>query len=231
MGQGAQKPVSASCTDREGDACQNASASDSQGTMTITFKKVDGEMVDKTFVRRPLGMDFYKVAPIVIKKIQKNGHAEELGIEIGWTLICINGEVVLDQDFALQFAKLRQGSLPLPDRVVALPVGPPKRSPDSEKDSSRWGGESPAASTRSGTTRTTTASSTPAHGSSGSVTPVGIASAFSRAGQMSAVFATLADLEAAERGESFSSVVPASLPSTPTSQPTSSRPSTNKMQL
>eukprot|EP00747_Dinoflagellata_sp_TGD_P198648 gnl/TRDRNA2_/TRDRNA2_71707_c0_seq1.p1 gnl/TRDRNA2_/TRDRNA2_71707_c0~~gnl/TRDRNA2_/TRDRNA2_71707_c0_seq1.p1 ORF type:complete len:198 (+),score=21.35 gnl/TRDRNA2_/TRDRNA2_71707_c0_seq1:166-759(+) len=191
----------------------------------------------KLFLRRPLGMDFYKCAPIVIRKIQKNSVAEEIGIEIGWTLVSINGEEVSQQDFACQFAKLKHGSLRLPDKHAQLASHERLEIRSGSKDGTGRSGQksSPTASTCAPSTRSTTRATpdswTPARGSSGAITPVGISSSECGTGQASAqlsassVIASLAELEAAERGESS-----ISQPPTPTSSSTSSM-SPNRMAL
>merc|ERR1719198_913167 len=46
------------------------------------------------FVRRPLGLDFDKKAPITMKRVQTGGHGAELGVKPGWVVKAVNGENV-----------------------------------------------------------------------------------------------------------------------------------------
>lgn len=45
----------------------------------------------RTFLRRPLGMSWRLRAPITIDKVRKGGHADELGVQVGWQIKEIAG--------------------------------------------------------------------------------------------------------------------------------------------
>lgn len=47
-----------------------------------------------TFMKRPLGMTFENKTPVVIHKIVPGGHAQELGIQVGWEFSKIDGKDV-----------------------------------------------------------------------------------------------------------------------------------------
>mmetsp|Transcript_22437 Transcript_22437/g.43046 ORF Transcript_22437/g.43046 Transcript_22437/m.43046 type:complete len:136 (-) Transcript_22437:92-499(-) len=65
---------------------------------------------DITFTRRPLGLDFDKMAPIIIKKVQPQSHGESVGVQPGWRLKYVNGEDVSSMTFDAQFDFLRKVS-------------------------------------------------------------------------------------------------------------------------
>jgi len=51
------------------------------------------------FTRRPLGMNFANKQPIAVTKLASGGHAEELGVEIGWQIKKIGGKSVTDPEY------------------------------------------------------------------------------------------------------------------------------------
>eukprot|EP00929_Paragymnodinium_shiwhaense_P075961 TRINITY_DN38937_c0_g1_i1.p2 TRINITY_DN38937_c0_g1~~TRINITY_DN38937_c0_g1_i1.p2 ORF type:complete len:139 (+),score=28.94 TRINITY_DN38937_c0_g1_i1:66-482(+) len=60
----------------------------------------DGSTKTVLFKRRPLGFDFEKKAPLVVKRIKPGSHAAELGVKTGWTMMAINGVSLASvQDF------------------------------------------------------------------------------------------------------------------------------------
>eukprot|EP00929_Paragymnodinium_shiwhaense_P033007 TRINITY_DN18210_c0_g1_i1.p1 TRINITY_DN18210_c0_g1~~TRINITY_DN18210_c0_g1_i1.p1 ORF type:complete len:152 (-),score=28.18 TRINITY_DN18210_c0_g1_i1:65-520(-) len=69
-------------------------------SLVVTFE-VPGtrEVKQVVFARRPLGLDFDKVAPVSMKRVHRNGHAEELGVEKGWIVKAVNGIDVIGKDF------------------------------------------------------------------------------------------------------------------------------------
>eukprot|EP00747_Dinoflagellata_sp_TGD_P122247 gnl/TRDRNA2_/TRDRNA2_173577_c1_seq3.p1 gnl/TRDRNA2_/TRDRNA2_173577_c1~~gnl/TRDRNA2_/TRDRNA2_173577_c1_seq3.p1 ORF type:complete len:409 (+),score=72.60 gnl/TRDRNA2_/TRDRNA2_173577_c1_seq3:103-1227(+) len=80
--------------------------------ITLGLRTVDGRIVDITLQYKPIGIDFVKESPIVIKQV--TGHAAEVGAEVGSTVVYINGEDVRDKDFAYQYSLIRSASKWLP---------------------------------------------------------------------------------------------------------------------
>jgi len=62
----------------------------------VEFLNEKAEAVTKVFVRRPLGFA-YEGAPVTtVSKVHAGGHAEELGLKVGWTLVKIAGKPVAE---------------------------------------------------------------------------------------------------------------------------------------
>eukprot|EP00747_Dinoflagellata_sp_TGD_P122246 gnl/TRDRNA2_/TRDRNA2_173577_c1_seq2.p1 gnl/TRDRNA2_/TRDRNA2_173577_c1~~gnl/TRDRNA2_/TRDRNA2_173577_c1_seq2.p1 ORF type:complete len:397 (+),score=71.24 gnl/TRDRNA2_/TRDRNA2_173577_c1_seq2:103-1191(+) len=80
--------------------------------ITLGLRTADGRIVDITLQYKPIGIDFVKESPIVIKQV--TGHAAEVGAEVGSTVVYINGEDVRDKDFAYQYSLIRSASKWLP---------------------------------------------------------------------------------------------------------------------
>merc|ERR1719416_102297 len=59
--------------------------------MRVEFEMPCGTKKAVSFLRRPLGLDFNKSNPIKMKRIQKDTHGEELGVEAGWIVVGVNG--------------------------------------------------------------------------------------------------------------------------------------------
>eukprot|EP00747_Dinoflagellata_sp_TGD_P165023 gnl/TRDRNA2_/TRDRNA2_185781_c0_seq1.p1 gnl/TRDRNA2_/TRDRNA2_185781_c0~~gnl/TRDRNA2_/TRDRNA2_185781_c0_seq1.p1 ORF type:complete len:126 (-),score=31.18 gnl/TRDRNA2_/TRDRNA2_185781_c0_seq1:123-500(-) len=98
---------------RPADAVETTSPMDAAALM-LGLQKDDGSVVELSFRRRPLGLDFEKKAPIMIKKVQAKSHAEDVGLKVGWTVVSINGEDVTKKDFAYQYDCIRKASKALP---------------------------------------------------------------------------------------------------------------------
>merc|ERR1719491_2436884 len=65
--------------------------------------------------RRPLGAEFKRSnGPTRIDKIRPQSYAAELGMEVGWSLKCIDGEDVTKKSFAQTQAALQNAMMALP---------------------------------------------------------------------------------------------------------------------
>mmetsp|Transcript_137456 Transcript_137456/g.342896 ORF Transcript_137456/g.342896 Transcript_137456/m.342896 type:complete len:156 (+) Transcript_137456:114-581(+) len=82
--------------------------------LVIEFLLPDGTKESKAFVRRPLGLDFNKSNPITMKRIQPGTHGEELGVQLGWQVVGVNGEDVATKEFDYTYNRLRLLSTQLP---------------------------------------------------------------------------------------------------------------------
>lgn len=54
----------------------------------------EGETMIVSFLKKPLGMTFSNAQPLAVTKIATGGHAEALGIQIGWEFKTIDGQDV-----------------------------------------------------------------------------------------------------------------------------------------
>jgi len=77
----------------------------------------DGEKT-LNFTRRPLGMNFANREPIAVTNMKRGGHAEELGVEIGWQIKKIGEKSITDPEFK-DFKAL---TAYFNDRASALPA-------------------------------------------------------------------------------------------------------------
>eukprot|EP00930_Biecheleria_cincta_P005585 TRINITY_DN106512_c0_g1_i1.p1 TRINITY_DN106512_c0_g1~~TRINITY_DN106512_c0_g1_i1.p1 ORF type:complete len:127 (+),score=29.11 TRINITY_DN106512_c0_g1_i1:60-440(+) len=84
--------------------------------LVITFDVMDGTTRNMTFTEKPLGLDFSLRLPMSVKRIKENSHGSELGVQLGWTILQIDGEDLPDNfDAALQMIhqkllRLKEGS-------------------------------------------------------------------------------------------------------------------------
>eukprot|EP00929_Paragymnodinium_shiwhaense_P110713 TRINITY_DN77914_c0_g1_i1.p1 TRINITY_DN77914_c0_g1~~TRINITY_DN77914_c0_g1_i1.p1 ORF type:complete len:153 (+),score=25.34 TRINITY_DN77914_c0_g1_i1:113-571(+) len=70
------------------------------GSLVVEFEVPETRQVKLiVFEKRPLGLDFDKVAPVSMKRVHRNGHAEEKGVEKGWIVKTVNGIDVAGKDF------------------------------------------------------------------------------------------------------------------------------------
>jgi len=87
------------------------------GGMPIEFQTKDGRRQVVRFFQRPLGMKFYKSwwkGGLKVAGFTKPSHAEDQGVEAGWTIVSINGEDVGSKDYkeATEMLKKRVEHLP-----------------------------------------------------------------------------------------------------------------------
>jgi len=95
-------------------AAPDLAAPEGSSGLRITFKAFHGVEKDVVFTHRPLGLDFEKVAPIVIEKVCTGSCAEDCGIQPGWTITGVNGLSVVDSDFEVVCTLLKKESVQLP---------------------------------------------------------------------------------------------------------------------
>eukprot|EP00927_Polykrikos_kofoidii_P055709 TRINITY_DN49923_c0_g1_i1.p1 TRINITY_DN49923_c0_g1~~TRINITY_DN49923_c0_g1_i1.p1 ORF type:complete len:162 (-),score=32.44 TRINITY_DN49923_c0_g1_i1:56-541(-) len=82
--------------------------------VTMKFGTENGKEETVTFTKRPLGMDFDKRVPIIMKRVTPNGHGYDLGVKAGWTLLAVNGEDITGMQFEQVYNLLLTHSSPLP---------------------------------------------------------------------------------------------------------------------
>lgn len=89
-------------------------------TLEVEFRTVQGDSTSVSFKRRPLGFNFANRNPIAVTKVVDRGHAQELGVQIGWQIKKVGGEPVDRPDFANDFKALtlyfNQQAKALPER-------------------------------------------------------------------------------------------------------------------
>mmetsp|Transcript_46487 Transcript_46487/g.85185 ORF Transcript_46487/g.85185 Transcript_46487/m.85185 type:complete len:688 (+) Transcript_46487:58-2121(+) len=89
-----------------------------QPGMPIEFQTKDGRREVIRVFQRPLGMKFYKSwwkGGLKVAGFTKPSHAQDQGVETGWTIVAINGEEVGSMDYkdATEMLKKRVEHLPL----------------------------------------------------------------------------------------------------------------------
>lgn len=108
-------PATPRCPESAAKNCVQAQKTVDPTVLEIIFQLPDGIEQQLAFTRRPLGLDFDREAPIVIKKVQPRSIADELGIQPGWLIKYVNGEACWQKDFRYQFALLHKYSANLVD--------------------------------------------------------------------------------------------------------------------
>lgn len=95
--------------------------------MILGFRSLEGLVVQVNFADRrpPLGMDFERAAPVRVKRVIPNGHAEDLGVKAGWTVTSVNGEDVEAMEFNDVFARMRVASSSRPEMPKTIQMAPP----------------------------------------------------------------------------------------------------------
>lgn len=89
--------------------------------MILGFKDKSGDLKHKTFFHQPLGLDFEKTMPIVIKDVFKNGYAESLGVRVGWEVVDVDWKLLEHKTYEDAWQLLCDASTPLPHgRCVAM---------------------------------------------------------------------------------------------------------------
>jgi len=94
--------VSKEVADMQGGLADEERTTDSatpRPVLTLTFILPDETVVDKDFHRKPLGMDFERGTPIVVTGVKQMSPGEEVGVEVGWIIKAINGEVITNEPF------------------------------------------------------------------------------------------------------------------------------------
>lgn len=84
--------------------------------MVLGFKDDGGDLKHKTFFHQPLGLDFERQMPIVIKDVYKNSYADALGIKEGWTVVDVDWKNIQCKTYEDAWQLLCDASAPLPRR-------------------------------------------------------------------------------------------------------------------
>eukprot|EP00933_Yihiella_yeosuensis_P002073 TRINITY_DN10343_c0_g2_i1.p1 TRINITY_DN10343_c0_g2~~TRINITY_DN10343_c0_g2_i1.p1 ORF type:complete len:154 (+),score=23.40 TRINITY_DN10343_c0_g2_i1:79-540(+) len=80
------------------------------GALAIRFRLPDHSYRDVVFTQTPLGLDFNKTAPIVMKRVKAGSQGQLLGVQPSWEIHYINGQDVSRADFSSTFELLKQAS-------------------------------------------------------------------------------------------------------------------------
>jgi len=88
----------------------------------ISFSTPDG-VKELLFTQAPLGMDFTKKDPQIVKRIHIAGHAAELGVQPGWVINALDDESMEGKDFECIYGALKGAASKLP--AVAVANAPP----------------------------------------------------------------------------------------------------------
>eukprot|EP00913_Durusdinium_trenchii_P018652 g17527.t1 len=59
---------------------------------TFTFKLPDNTSKEVVFRAKPLGLDFSKSTPLVVKAVKKDSVAEDVAVQSQWEVTHVNGE-------------------------------------------------------------------------------------------------------------------------------------------
>lgn len=83
--------------------CPGTTGARSLGKMAqqlrVVFRTKAGEQEAKVFTRQPLGMEFRRNMPIVINRLRGEGQADQLGVQLGWEVLSINGNSLAGMTF------------------------------------------------------------------------------------------------------------------------------------
>jgi len=91
----------------------------------VTFSTTDG-VKELIFTCAPLGMDFTKKDPQIVRRVHFSGHAAELGVQPGWVINSFNDESMEGKDFEFIYGALKAAASQLP-AVVVKDAAPPMR--------------------------------------------------------------------------------------------------------
>uniref|UniRef100_A0A7S0ZYL0 PDZ domain-containing protein n=1 Tax=Noctiluca scintillans TaxID=2966 RepID=A0A7S0ZYL0_NOCSC len=67
---------------------------DKAKVMVVLFQLPDGELKEVTFWERPLGLRYSMSSPPTILEVNPLGHAHDLGVESGWKVLKVGGELM-----------------------------------------------------------------------------------------------------------------------------------------
>lgn len=81
--------------------------------MVICFQQPNSAIRQVTATRCPLGMKLGMKQPIV-EAVHPSGHAQELGIEVGWVVVGLNSEDMRSKPLAEILCNIRTRTLHLP---------------------------------------------------------------------------------------------------------------------
>mmetsp|Transcript_95498 Transcript_95498/g.273923 ORF Transcript_95498/g.273923 Transcript_95498/m.273923 type:complete len:162 (-) Transcript_95498:300-785(-) len=83
--------------------------------MVITFQLSTGSMKHVAFTSGPVGLDFERKMPIIVKRIKEGSPGQALGVGLGWEIVSIDGVSLRDMDFQSAFATLKGSCARLPN--------------------------------------------------------------------------------------------------------------------
>merc|ERR1711920_820385 len=67
--------------------------------MKVTFQLPDASTREVVFTCRPVGIEFRKACPIVVKRVVAGGQGEKMGVEAGWGISVVDGKDVATGEF------------------------------------------------------------------------------------------------------------------------------------
>mmetsp|Transcript_3738 Transcript_3738/g.7288 ORF Transcript_3738/g.7288 Transcript_3738/m.7288 type:complete len:172 (+) Transcript_3738:84-599(+) len=73
-----------------------------------------GNLKRIVFTKLPIGMGFANKMPLVISTVVLGGHAEEMGVQVGWQFKSINGTELENLEFKKAMQVFKDGALRLP---------------------------------------------------------------------------------------------------------------------
>lgn len=121
-----------------------ANADRRRKTVVIMFDSPESGLQRVGFTRKPLGLSYQNVAPLVVTKVHPNGHAEELGVKAGWEFRMISTRHVSGLDISeiqeTLIAAINQ--LPLSLSSSSTPAPSARLRPDSEVSTSSTSAQS-----------------------------------------------------------------------------------------
>lgn len=66
--------------------------------VTVQFKLPDGTLQDVYFLTFPFGFDLNKTKPITVRNVRAGSHAEDLGVQVGWSIQTVGETDVSNMD-------------------------------------------------------------------------------------------------------------------------------------
>eukprot|EP00439_Symbiodinium_sp_Y106_P037123 s13_g4.t1 len=66
--------------------------------VTVQFKLPDGTLHDVYFLTFPFGFDLNKTKPITVRNVRPGSHAEDLGVQVGWSIQTVGETDVSNMD-------------------------------------------------------------------------------------------------------------------------------------
>lgn len=78
--------------------------------LTVVFRLPNGSEKTVSFANRPLGLDFNKKVPIMVRKVAGGSVGDLQGVKVGWFIVKVNGIGVSAVDFETAFHELSTGA-------------------------------------------------------------------------------------------------------------------------
>uniref|UniRef100_A0A7S1S7M9 PDZ domain-containing protein n=1 Tax=Alexandrium catenella TaxID=2925 RepID=A0A7S1S7M9_ALECA len=79
------------------------------GEMTVGFRLPNGTQREVAFTKRPLGVDFHRSSPIMLKRVHEGSQGQLMGVQAGWEVYFIDGIDVRGKDFHATYDLLKRG--------------------------------------------------------------------------------------------------------------------------